>query len=224
MDYWTKSIEGKTFELEKPNLCENKLSIIIQEELFRSLKIETEELVKNLVVQLNDLKTSIKVNEAKLIQEKEDYENNTDQLIGALELEKERIKQLAKIDSGSELNGLQARGEAVKSNLHLQLQSLNEINSKLNEQNYQFTVHQADKKRGNAEKLRLMEVDMIKNYEINGNETLGKIESAYINTLKNQESQIAELRERKFKMDENIKRLESKKKDDIRDLSRELKS
>ena len=190
--------------------------------MVKGLKIETENLVKKLVEQLNDLKTSIKVNESKIIQEKEEFVNNKNQLINALETEKDRIKYRVKKDTSSELNGIQTRGDVVKSNLILQLQSLKEIHDKLIEQKSHLISQYDTLSTQKIERIKSIELDIIKSYEVTGNENLAKIETAYINTIKNQELHISELKNKKINLVDIIKRLDDKKNENTKELSGKL--
>lgn len=205
-------------ELDKPNICENKLSGIIQEELFRSLKLETEELIKKMVEQLNDLKTSIKVNEAKFIDEKEEYKVNKDQLQLVLETEKNRIKNTVKKDTGSELAKIQTKGDAVKTNLLLQYNSLKDINERLIEQYNNLANNLEALNEDKSVKIEQIKIDMFKNYEISGKDNLGKIETALANIKKTQQVQISELKSNKSKLTEVIKNLDLKKRMEIKDI------
>lgn len=211
-------------ELDKPDVCDNKLSIIIQEELFRSLKIETEDMVKRLIEHLNDIKTGIRVNEAKIIKEKDDYANNREQLIATLETEMSRIKEAYKKNSHTELACVQNRGEVVKENLIVQFESLRDINEQLVDQHNNLFSNLEQLKQHKNEQLDQMEEDMIKNYEISGNDNLAKIEAAYLNIIKNQRIQVVELTDTKSRLTEVVKNLNERKRAELDELYGNLKS
>ena len=173
--------------------------------------------------QLNDLKSSIAVNESKLIQEKEEYQVNKENFIRNLESEREVIKRNVKQNNELTLNGVQTQGESVKANMITQLNSLKDINRKLSEQKTQLTTKLDLLSQEKAQRLKAMEADMIKNYELTGNENLSKIETAYINTIKNQELDIKELTNKKKTLTDTIQRLEQKKNNELQELCGKLK-
>ena len=210
--YWSRNIEIKHIEFNKSNICENKFSTLIQEEFFRNLKIETEDLIKGLVEQLNDLKVSIKVNENKLNKEKEEFVNQTEKLLKSLEQDKNYYKQKLKQSSETELITIQEEHEATKSNMILQLQSFKEINKRLLKQKSQLYANVEQLLLEKKDKLQSLEREMIDNYEITGNEQLALIENSYVKILKEQETTIISLRHKRNSILENIKTMEMKRK------------
>jgi len=188
------------------------------------LKIETEDLVKRLVEELNDIRSSIKVNEQKIRQEKEEFILNKDQLIKALEFEKENIKLRVKNSTENELHSVQSRGDSVKHNLILQLESLKEINKRLAEQKKQMEIEFYSVKKEKVSKISHIENEMLKNYEITGNDNLAKIETAYINIIKEHEQSIIELDMKRGFLLETITKMDLKKKDDVEEFCGKLNS
>lgn len=205
-------------------MCENKLSNIIEEELFKNLKKETGVVMKELIARMSYLKTEIKANKKRI----EDIDNtfvvSKEKLINALEREKREVGEEVKKLSEKEFGSIETRGKVVKEGLQHQLQRCKDIEQKLKEEFGQLYSKMKTEEQNKEEKLINLKNEMESGFTKKGEEILGNFEGNYLGIIAKMETEVEEIKNKKSNLCDVVQNLKEQKKNDIAFLYCRLKS
>lgn len=198
--YWRRKIEEKRIEMEKPFMCEKKISEIIEEELFRNLKRETEKVAKELIAKISFLSTEIKANKKRIADIDETYDETKEKLIRALEGEKKDVHEQIKKLSEKEFTTVEFKGKAMRSGLEMQLKHCEEAEARLKNHYNELYSQLQDEKHNREQKMVNLKEEMNSGFSSRGKEILTNIEQNYLDIITGLKNEEAELRHKRHSL------------------------